>query len=92
MDDSGTTCMGLFEPGQPLLFYLGWKGVSPRGSEGISTFAGGEDRADSPSEPALVWVSGTVNGISGLACLPWGTLVWSLYAHSPVWLNPGQPG
>ena len=29
----------------------------------LARFAGGEDRADSPSEPARVWVSGTVNGI-----------------------------
>lgn len=52
--------------------------MPPRGSEGITPLSGGEDRADSPSELALVRALGTVNEISGLASVFPGVL----------WLGP----
>ena len=69
MEDSGTACMGLFEPGQPLLFTCGGRKCLQEAQRELAPFAGGEDRANSPSEPVLMRVLGTVNGISGLASL-----------------------
>lgn len=84
----GTACRGLLEPGPPLLF----RGCREReclqeAQRELAPLSGGEDRADSPSEPAFARALGTVNGISGLASVSLGCSgLVSAHIQMPDWI------